>query len=231
MKIIIKTILILSVTLVTFAVNKAMREDSQNWVNLLENDSLSLWEKGNSGANSQSKEIGDLWSLKNGVLRLDREKEGIGGFIVTKRSYEDFELKFEFMISYDGNSGIKYRTNIHGIGLEYQIIDDEVYRDNKNPTHRTASLYELAAAPDSKTLYPAGKAWNSGRIVAKGNHLEHWLNGEKVISIEFGSDDWNARFAESKYCVVPDFAKSGGPILLQDHHDSVSFRNLYIREL
>lgn len=91
-------------------------------------------------------------------------------------------------------------------------------------------MYELAAAPDSKTLHPPGE-WNSARIVANGNTLEHWLNGEKIVSIEFGSDDWKARFAKSKYTQFPGFAESAGPILLQDHGNAVAYRKLRIREL
>ncbi len=204
---------------------------SSVWENLLKGDSLELWESGKVNTNGKRAKIGELWSLQDGVLELDRDKKGRGGFIVTKKRYGDFELTFDFKISHDGNSGVKYRTNEDGLGLEYQIIDDVHYRDNKNPTHRTASMYELAAAPDSKTLHPAGKAWNFGRVVAKGNRLEHWLNGEKVVDIEFASADWKKRFAESKYRNIAGFAESPGPILLQDHQDSVSYRNVYIREL
>lgn len=206
--------------------------NNSEWVDLLQNDSLSLWEKGASGPNKESRVIGNLWSLKDGVLHLNRERKGPGGgFIVTKKSYGDFELRFEFKISHAGNSGVKYRTDDKGLGLEYQIIDDIHNGDNKNPTHRTACMYELVAAPDSKTLYPPGKAWNKARIVAKGNLIEHWLNGEKMVSIEFGSEDWKKRFAQSKYRDIPGFAASPGPILLQDHQDTVSFRNIRIREI
>ncbi|MEP4077947.1 3-keto-disaccharide hydrolase [Haloferula sp.] len=200
------------------------------WINLLQDDSLALWERGPSNAKNPSKEVGDLWSLEDGVLLLDKEKKGRGGHIVTKKSYFDFEMKFEFKVSKNGNSGVKYRTT-DGLGLEFQVLDDELHRDNKNPTHRSASLYELVAAPDTKTLHPAGGEWNKARIVAKGNLLEHWLNGEKVVSIEFGSDDWKERFAKSKYIKHPGFAEKAGPLLLQDHGDTVSYRNVFVRDL
>ncbi|MBL9190441.1 MAG: DUF1080 domain-containing protein [Opitutaceae bacterium] len=202
-----------------------------NWVNLLAGDSLALWENGAAATRAKTKEIGKLWSVKDGVLSLDKTAKGPGGQIVTKRSYYDFELRFDFKISHNGNSGVKYRTDANLLGLEYQILDDAHHRDAKNPTHRSASMYELVAAPDTKKHYPPGGEWNTGRIVAKGNRLEHWLNGEKVVSIEFGSDDWNTRLAKSKYRTIPGFAASAGSILLQDHGDSVSFRNIYIREL
>ena len=77
---------------------------------------------------------------------------------------------------------------------------------------------------------PAGE-WNQGRIIVANNQFEHWLNGVKVVSVEFGSDDWNARFAKSKYKVHPDFAQAAGPILFQDHGDSVKYREVFVREI
>jgi len=115
------------------------------------------------------------------------------------------------------------------LGFEFQILDDVAGKDRQNPKNRAGSIYQLVAAPDTKKLNPAGE-WNSGRIVAKGNHIEHWLNGEKVAAIEYGSEDWKTRFKASKYKKYPDFSKQGGEILLQDHGDEVWFRNLLIRE-
>lgn len=210
----------------------ARGDEEGDWVNLLEGDGLELWEPGPS--KSKRTEIGDRWLIKDGVVHLDRDAEkGAGGQIWTKKKYRDFELKFDFNIAHDGNSGIKYRAvDVDGraIGCEYQIIDDENYRDNKNPTHRTACLYELVAVPADRKWNPAGE-WNTGRIRVSDNRFEHWLNGVKVVSIEFGSDDWKKRFAESKYKVHPNFAKEPGPIVLTDHGDTVSYRNLFIREV
>ena len=206
----------------------------QEWVNLFEGDSLERWESGPSKAKKAARKIGNRWSLEKGVLRLDRDaQKGRGGQIWTKKHYSDFELKFEFNIAPDGNSGVKYRTaNVKGraLGCEYEIIDDENYRDNKNPTHRTACLYELVPVPQDRKWNPAGE-WNHGRILVSNNQFEHWLNGEKVMSIRYGSEEWKERFAESKYKGEADFAKNAGPILLQDHQDSVSYRNVYVREL
>lgn len=206
-------------------------EKSSDWVDLFTGDSMEQWHSGQFDKQGQRREIGELWSLADGMLSLDREQDGRGGFIVTKKSYGNFELRFEFKISVGGNSGVKYRTDEKGLGLEYQILDDKLHRDGKNPTHRAASLYELKAAPDSKILHPAGRAWNTGRIISRGNHIEHWLNGEQVLSIEFGSSDWQERFAASKYRDIEGFAASPGPLLLQDHQDSVSFRKVLVREL
>ncbi len=233
MKSFLKTVLAIAVTMTVAFTSTGAEPSETEWVNLLKDDSIELWEPGPSNAKTPSKEIGDRWSLKGGVLRLDRDAEsGRGGQIWTKKDYYDFELKFEFNIAHEGNSGIKYRAvdaKGRALGCEYQIIDDEKNKDNKNPTHRTACLYELVAVPADRKLNPAGE-WNEGRIRVSKNRFEHWLNGEKVVSIEFGSDDWKERFAQSKYKVHPDFAKKAGPIVLTDHGDSVSYRNILIRE-
>ena len=115
------------------------------------------------------------------------------------------------------------------LGYECQVIDDSSGAASKD-SHRAGSLYDILGASDSKPLKPVGE-WNSARIVAKGKHLEHWLNGAKVIDIEIGSDDWNARFAKSKYTKISEFAAKPGPLLLQDHGNDVWFRNLLIKEL
>jgi len=208
------------------AENKQANSEAK-WINLLEGGNLSQWKKWRRGTIESS--IG--WTVKDGVLSLSKAPEvrTKGGSLTTIKHYQNFELKFEFKISEGGNSGIKYRS-LDNLGMEYQILDDVSAKDNKNPKNSAASLYQLVPAPKTKKLKPAGE-WNSGRIVANGNQLEHWLNGKKVVSIEFGSEQWVELFKKSKYKIYPDFAKQGGEILLQDHGDDVSFRNLMIREL
>jgi hypothetical protein len=186
---------------------------------LFSKDDFSQWTK----VNGDPVDVG--WAIKKGVVHRNAR----GGDIITKEKFKDFELTFEWKISEAGNSGIKYRTR-GSLGLEYQVLDDRKHRDNKNPTHRAASLYELVAAPDSKPLKKVGN-WNKGRIVAKGNQIEHWLNGEKVVKVTWGTDDWKQRFQKSKYHKNEGFGSWGGPILLQDHNDPAWFRNLMIKRL
>jgi hypothetical protein len=186
---------------------------------LFNKDDFSQWTKVNG------EQVDKGWSVENGTIY----RHAKGGDIITKEKFKDFELTFEWKISKAGNSGIKYRTR-GSLGLEYQVLDDQKHRDNKNPTHRAGSLYELVAAQDSKTLKPVGE-WNKGRIFVRGNQIEHWLNGEKVVEITWGSEDWKKRFQKSKYHKNEGFGSWEGPILLQDHNDPVWYRNLKIQKL
>lgn len=193
------------------------------WVNLLEGDSLSLWRS------HKSNDLPEGWTLKNGVLHFIKAPKSKGSDLFTKKDYFNFELKFEFNVAPKSNSGVKYRTKGNQ-GMEYQVIDDLECPDIKKSEHKAASLYDLIAAPETKKLKPAGE-WNTARIVAHGNKIEHWLNGERVVSIKLGSPKWKEYFQKSKYKSNSDFAESPGPIFLQDHKDEVFYRNLLIKEL
>lgn len=172
------------------------------------------------------------WVIENGTLTVD--PAGRGGDVVTIEEFSDFELYLEFKISKGANSGIKYfilpGTNL---GCEYQILDDENHPDakeGKNGNRLQAGLYDLIP-PQGKKDKPVGK-WNQARIISKGNHVEHWLNGKKVVSYERGADAFKALLAESKYKNNELFSTpKQAPILLQDHGDVVSFRNIKIKVL
>ena len=172
---------------ITLTLLFSVHGESKNDSNLFSSNDFSQWNKVNGDP------VGVGWTIKKGVVHRNAR----GGDIITKEKFKDFELTFGWKISEAGNSGIKYRTR-GSLGLEYQVLDDLKHRDNKNPTHRAASLYELVASPDSKPLRKVGE-WNKGRIVARGNQIEHWLNGEKVVEITWGTDDWKDRFQKSKY--------------------------------
>jgi len=186
---------------------------------LFEKDDFSQW------TNVKGKPVGKGWEINNGVIH----RKSMSGDIITKEKFKDFELTFEWKISEAGNSGIKYRTRGR-LGLEYQILDDQKHRDNKNPTHRAGSLYELVAAPDSKPLRPVS-SWNKGRIVADGKRIQHWLNGEKVVEVTWGTDNWKEKFQKSKYRNNDGFGSWEGSILLQDHNDPVWYRELRVKHL
>jgi len=202
--------------------NIKVKEIEKGFTNLFESGDFSAWRKTGAGP------VGDGWSISpDGVIHRSGLRPGSINTI--KTNYKNFDLRFEWKISKAGNSGIKYRAH-DNLGLEYQILDDKLHKDNKKPSHRAASLYDLLAAPDDKPYKPAGQ-WNSGRILAKGNHIEHWLNGKKILEIEYGSEDWKKRFEASKYAKHEGFGSWTGSIHLQDHSDPVWYRNLRIKEL
>ncbi|MFS4456273.1 DUF1080 domain-containing protein [Maribacter sp. 2304DJ31-5] len=183
------------------------------------------------------------WEIKDGVLTVLASEGGeseAGGDIVTKETYGDFELKLDFMITEGANSGIKYYVDTDlnkgpgsSIGLEYQILDDARHPDAKLGNHegsRTAtSLYDLIMANPDKPMLPPGE-WNTAHIISKNNHVEHRLNGMKVLEYERKSPEYRKLVSESKYEKWPNFGEAdSGHILLQEHGDRVSFKNIKIK--
>lgn len=183
------------------------------------------------------------WVIENDeltVLSNGGEESAAGGDIVTEELYGDFELKVDFKLTPGANSGIKYYvdTDINkgsgsSIGLEYQILDDDLHEDAKLGSHEgsrtVTSLYDLIKADAAKPIHAIGE-WNYAHIISKENHVEHWLNGMKVLEYERGSDDFLKLVSESKYAKWPNFGLlEKGQILLQDHGDKVSFKNIKIK--
>jgi hypothetical protein len=204
-------------------------EKKQGWKLLFDGVSTNGWR----GVN-KDKFPEQGWEVKDGVLSV--LASGKGGDIVTNDEYSDFELTFEFIITEGANSGVKYFiTEQKGgaIGLEYQILDDARHPDAKmgrNGNRTLASLYDLI--PAGKKRPNAIGNWNTGKIVSKGNHVEHWLNGFKILEYERGSKEYRDLVAMSKYKSYKAFGEAPkGRILLQDHGNNVSFRNLKIRNL
>ncbi len=171
----------------------------------------------------------DGWQVVDGALTRVKG----GGDIVTVETFDDFELSIDWRIAPRGNSGIMYRVAetegaSYMTGPEYQILDNAGHGDGRHTLTSAASCYGLYA-PSKDAARPAGE-WNRARIVARGNHVEHWLNGEKVVEYEIGSDDWNRRVAGSKFKAWPQFAKvRKGHLCLQDHGDRVEYKNIKIR--
>ncbi|HEV8445844.1 MAG TPA: DUF1080 domain-containing protein [Gemmatimonadaceae bacterium] len=158
------------------------------------------------------------------------------GDIMTKDQFSNFELELEWKIGKGGNSGIFYHAtkeydHIYWSGPEYQLLDDANAGDGKNPLTSAASAYGLYAPPRG-VVKPADE-WNTTRIIVKGAHVEHWLNGQKVVEYELWSPDWKAKVAASKFKDWPNYglAKRGYIGIQGDHNGTLSIRNIRIREL
>lgn len=173
------------------------------------------------------------WTVEDGTIAL----KGGGGDLVTDETYDDFELSLEWKIEEAGNSGIIYRvveapeySATYVTGPEYQLLDDQGFPQELKPNQYAGSNYDMRA-PSKKVARPAGQ-WNKTRIVVNRNHVEHWLNGAKVVEYELGSESWKLRVETSKWKDYPDYGKAEeGHIALQDHGNQVWFRNVKIREL
>jgi hypothetical protein len=179
------------------------------------------------------------WVVESGTLRHVAGPRNSTD-IITTGEYENFELEMDWKIGPAGNSGIKYlisesliATGSAGLGFEMQVLDDDRHPDAKAGTdgNRTAgSLYDLIPAVKTKRLEPVG-AWNHVRVLVDHGHVEHWLNGGKVLEFDLGGDDLQARIAASKFRVNPGFGEvRRGHVLLQGHTDDAWFRNIRIRE-
>jgi len=181
------------------------------------------------------------WDVTGEILTVHAQTDTTpaGNDIITKAQYTSFELELEFKLTKHANSGIKYFVvnNFPGyegqyLGVEYQIIDDESYTTeelgNNFGNHTTGSLYELIPAPKTKQMNPPGE-WNQVKILVDGKHVEHWLNGQKMLEYERGSDSYRALVGKSKYHVYENFGESpGGHILLQGHNGEVAYRSIKI---
>ena len=171
---------------------------------------------------TKQKKHSGKWTAKKGII--SRGSERTGG-LTSKVKPLNFELSFEWNIAKGGNSGIKYRG-----GLEYQLLDDERHIRGKTSHSSAASLYNIIPPNKHKILKAAGQ-WNTGRIIANGNHLEHWLNGSKVLEVKIHSKEWNKGLQNSKYKDQAGFGTKASSLHLQDHGANIHFRKVHLRLL
>lgn len=219
---------LLSVAVISCAAENQLsdQEKREGWFLLWDGSTAQGWRSVRSDAFPQKG-----WEMKEGVLSV--LKKGGGGDIITEQVFTNFTLKLEFRLTRAANSGIKYFFNPkrhNGTSPEFQVLDSAHpdAQKGKNGSRKVASLYDVLPAPAAK-LRPLGE-WNEAMIVCQGKQVEHWLNGEKVLSFERGSEAFRAAVAQSKFSKIPNWGEAeSGHILLQDHTDHVSYRNIKMK--
>jgi len=247
----IKTILSLTFTMICLVITQAQDKtgkvkpgqlaESRNngaWKSLFDGKTLNGWR----GFHSDKPPEG--WVIEDGCIKKIQAEGQLGragGDLITIDQFSNFELQLEWKISKGGNSGIKYLISEtlppagrSGISFEYQVLDDENHPDAKAGiagNRLSGAVYDLIPPSKARKLKPAGE-FNLVRIIVKGNHIEHWLNGIKVVDFDRSSQDFKERLAKSKFKDTKGFGEATrGHILLQDHGNAVWFRNIKIREL
>ncbi len=222
------------------SIDKKKMESTNNdsgWISLFDGNSLKGWH--NYGKTT----IGEAWKIENGTFYLDTtKKEGwqtaAGGDIVTDGEYENFHLMVDWKIASGGNSGIIF--NIHEdttkykyvwqTGPEMQVLDNALHADSKIIKHRAGDLYDLITS-SPETVKAAGE-WNHAEIISNNGQLDFFLNGSKVVSTIMWDDKWKKMIAESKFKEYADFGTyKKGHIALQDHGNTVWYKNVKIKRL
>ena len=218
----------ISLCLLGFGLVFGLGPPGDGWTDLFDGKSLEGWSSLEGGAPSK-------WDVQDGSLHL--KSTGFGGDLYTRKEYRDFVLEFEWKVAPGGNSGVKYRMAWFGkeyLGPEYQILDDpkaELPKAGKGDAP-TAALYAIDIGDWSVDARRPAPEWNRSRIVARGTHLEHWLNGRKGVEADTSSEPFAKGVAASKFARLGKFGQSpAGRIMLQDHNAEVWFKTVRIREL
>lgn len=202
-------------------------QNQENWTTLFDGKDASAWR------GYLKTELPSGWQIVGGALtRVDQ-----GGDIITKDTFENFELVLDWKIWRGGNSGVFFGVKedpslsaVYMSGPEYQILDNDAHRDGLDPRTSAGSNYALHAPITDKTR-PVGE-WNQARILVNRGHVEHWLNGLKLLEYELGGSEWESQVAASKFKDMPAYGRTRvGHIALQDHGDRVAYRNIKIRRL
>src|SRR5262245_18020313 len=210
----------------TTALTQNRNTNGSHWRVLFDGKSLDAWR------GFKTEAVPNGWKIVDGTLAKDSSV----GDIVSKDEFGDFDLELEWKIGEAGNAGIFYRgteeyNHIYWSGPEYQLLDDIKGADNKTRLTCAGAAYAIYPSPEGH-LKPVGE-WNHTRIVARGAHVEHWLNGVKLLEFELWSPDWEAKVKASKFSAYPNFgrARNGYLALQGDHAGTLAFRNIRIRKL
>jgi hypothetical protein len=196
------------------------------WLSLFDGRTLNGWRV--YGGQSQP----GGWFVKDGALMKSQATDDI----ITSEQFSNFELQFDWKLSRGGNSGVFYRATeeynkVYWSSVEFALLDDANARDGQSRLTSAGAAHSLYPSP-AGIVKPAGE-WNTAKIVVRGAHAEHWLNGKKLFEFEFGSPDWETRVKASKFAAWPNFGRARrGYIAFQgDHAGELALKNLKIREL
>lgn len=210
----------------------ANSETTQSTSNSEENDFKDITSREN-WKNYNADSLSSNWVNEDSMLVLTPG----GGDIITKNEYKNFELELDWRVSEGGNSGLFFNVveadtlkEVYHSGPEYQLLDNERHPDAKIRKHRSGDNYDVQQST-VETVKPAGE-WNHTRLVVNEGHVEHYLNGEKVVEYDLWTPAWEDSVAKSKFVEFPAYGKAeSGHIALQDHGDQIWFKNIRIREL
>jgi hypothetical protein len=205
------------------------KEKKQGWTLLFDGESLNNWKTFNGGDVTG-------WKIENGILHNSGTGSDHGGDIITQDEFRNFELYLEWKIAPESNSGIFFHVQegivnaIYESGPEYQLIDDNGWPTQLAESQYSGANYDMHPPKDARVV--SIDEWNKTRLVVNGPHVEHWLNGKKVVEYELWSDEWYELKEKSKWRNKPHYgAAKSGHIGLQDHGGLTMFRNIKIREL
>ena len=207
--------------------------ENGNWESMFDGNTLSGWHAFNKPGEIKN------WTIEDGALVCLGASEGdTGGDIVSDKEYENFVFSWDWKIEQGGNSGVMYHViedpkykGPYETGPEYQMIDDEGYPGKLEEWQKTGADYAMNLANDQKKVKPVGD-WNSSKIVYNKGHVEHWLNGKKILEFQAGDDKWLKEKQAGKWKDYPDYGTATkGRIALQDHGKKAYFRNMKIKEL
>jgi len=196
------------------------------WVSLFDGQTIAHW-RGYKMAT-----VPDSWRVEDGAITWTK---GLAADLVSREQYTNFEFEFDWKVPPGGNSGVMFRVTeeldrTYHSGPEFQILHNAGHSDGKNPMTSAASNHSLHA-PTKDMTRPVGE-WNQGRLVVNGNHVEHWLNGEKVVDYDLHSPDWTKRLMASKFKDVPRYGREPkGHLVLQEHGSRIQYKNLRIKVL
>jgi hypothetical protein len=232
---IINTCILLAILFILSCNNSIskMQSGKGKTISLFDGKSFSGWHGFNKTGEIKN------WAIEDGAMVcLGAAKDAAGGDIVSDKQFENFELSWEWKMSKGGNSGLMYHViesakykAPYETAPEYQMIDDIGFPAKLEEWQKTGADYAMHNANEKKKVMPLGE-WNTSKIIFNKGHVEHWLNGEKIVEFEAWSDDWNKKRTEGKWKDFPDYgsAKKGG-IALQDHGNKAWFKNITVREL